>query len=63
MDWTDELLRKLNAEERRKEYDYRIAHMTKQEFAQFTEWFHKLSDDEKFYIYFIERAMRMIDEE
>jgi hypothetical protein len=63
MDWADELLHRLNAAERRKEYDQRIANMTKEEFRQFSEWFHNLSEDEKFYIYFIERAMRTIPEE
>ncbi|KPJ82892.1 MAG: hypothetical protein AMS17_18440 [Spirochaetes bacterium DG_61] len=59
MDWVDKLLHKLNAEEKRKEYDDRITNMTKEEFDKFSEWFHNLSDDEKFYIYFIERAMRL----
>jgi hypothetical protein len=59
MDWVDELLRKLNAKEKREEYDERIAKMTREEFEKFSEWFHNLSDDEKFYIYFIERAMRL----
>jgi hypothetical protein len=59
MDWADELLRKLNARERRNEYDQRIANMTKEDFDRFSEWFHNLSEDEKFYVYFIERAMRL----
>ena len=59
MDWADELLRKLNAQERRNEYDTRIANMTEEDFAKFSEWFHNLSEDEKFYVYFIERAMRL----
>ena len=59
MDWADELLRKLNAQERRNEYDTRIAHMTEEDFKKFSEWFHNLSEDEKFYVYFIERAMRL----
>jgi L-amino acid N-acyltransferase YncA len=59
MDWTEQLLRKLNAEEKRNEYDNRIASMTKQDFEEFSEWFHSLSEDEKFYVYFIERAMRL----
>ncbi len=59
MDWADELLRKLNAKERRSEYDNRITNMTKEDFEKFSEWFHNLSEDEKFYVYFIERAMRL----
>jgi hypothetical protein len=59
MDWADELLRKLNAQERRNEYDTRIANMTEEDFKKFSEWFHNLSEDEKFYVYFIERAMRL----
>jgi hypothetical protein len=59
MDWTEQLLRKLNAEEKRNEYDNRIACMTKEDFERFSEWFHNLSEDEKFYVYFIERAMRL----
>lgn len=59
MDWADELLRKLNAQERRNEYDTRIANMTEEDFEKFSEWFHNLSEDEKFYVYFIERAMRL----
>jgi len=59
MDWADKLLRKLNAQERRNEYDTRIANMTEEDFSKFSEWFHNLSEDEKFYVYFIERAMRL----
>jgi hypothetical protein len=59
MDWADELLRKMNARERREEYDARIAKMTKEDFNKFSAWFHNLSEDEKFYVYFIERAMRL----
>ena len=62
MDWTEHLLHKLNAEESRNEYDNRIANMTKQDFEKFSEWFRDLSEDEKFYVYFIERAMRLINE-
>jgi nicotinamide riboside kinase len=59
MDWVDDLLRKLNAEEKRKEYDERIANMTREDFEEFSNWLHNLSEEEKFYIYFIERAMRL----
>jgi hypothetical protein len=59
MDWADQLLNKWNRKERRNEYDLRIANMTKEDFEKFTEWFHNLSEDEMFYIYFIERAMRL----
>jgi hypothetical protein len=59
MDWADQLLNRWNREERRKDYDQRIANMTKEDFEKFAEWFHNLSEDEMFYIYFIERAMRL----